>query len=936
SATIHSFHIIAKYQCSKSLICIRKFQSPEEKTSHYLTAPPASRTEESEQYGGDQLRRRTTALSFEKLKPILVEELVPAYSAVWWRNSPGFWHAPIHKLNWKHRANHAMMLLQATPCSVPFLILPMEPRQNPQFAISPVTEAMVVKYYIFMLLEAYTQACGQDSVHQKFFLRNSGELKGEELLHAYSKLQQKEISVELQAKDITARVARIENQYHIDCQLHIDPIISLLKNFRRFTRKTEIIATTLYSREGYLNSQTKFSIDSKRNANTSPNVSSQGLTQGDIAHPQLLHAPYAHRRVHFRVRRRSGCPRQKDCLDFQLLSDVPILTIPYFSVLVLIKEFKVEYRKLDMDNKKKDKDKSDDRMARPSGRSGHNTRGTGSSSSGVLMVGPNFRVGKKIGCGNFGELRLGKNLYTNEYVAIKLEPMKSRAPQLHLEYRFYKQLGSGDGIPQVYYFGPCGKYNAMVLELLGPSLEDLFDLCDRTFSLKTVLMIAIQLISRMEYVHSKNLIYRDVKPENFLIGRPGNKTQQVIHIIDFGLAKEYIDPETKKHIPYREHKSLTGTARYMSINTHLGKGRKQKIISLASTAKNKSFNPYFLSFVKALLLSFDVELGSRWADTLKERYQKIGDTKRATPIEVLCENFPEEMATYLRYVRRLDFFEKPDYDYLRKLFTDLFDRKGYMFDYEYDWIGKQLWVQFSKILLWHQTEKHINTEIRYNNPKIRVQVVSSTNGELNTDDPTAGRSNAPITAPTEVEVMDETKYLPESVEHVVLEDEKKENGGKTLPEVVQPRLTLVVEKIDSNANVFITKRDNYKCDRKYWHSLAFSTKRNTDVCFLFAVFLVAPSFITAKITYSVSCHKVGNFVKKKARKANASYEKKISALGSAGSRPACKVCWKTKADEEFSKLPILHAEAVIIGQYFFKEILSIPHIDEQIFDQEET
>jgi len=321
-----------------------------------------------------------------------------------------------------------------------------------------------------------------------------------------------------------------------------------------------------------------------------------------------------------------------------------------------------------------------------------------------LRVGNKYRIGRKIGSGSFGDIYLGTNITNQEEVAIKLESVKSKHPQLFYEAKLYKILAGGVGIPYVRWYGVEGEYNVMVMDLLGPSLEDLFNYCGRKFSLKTVLMLADQMLRRIEYVHSKNFIHRDIKPDNFLMGL--NKRGNQVFLIDFGLAKKYRDPKNHQHIPYREQKNLTGTARYASIKAHLGieQSRRDDLESLGYV---------FMYFNRGNLPWQGLK-----AATKKQKYERISEKKIGTSVEALTKGYSNEFAQYLNYCRSLDFEDKPDYAYLRKLFRDLFLREGHKYDAMFDWIS-----------LKNEENKPMNGKIEDNmetgNDKVRISSSST-------------------------------------------------------------------------------------------------------------------------------------------------------------------------------------------------------------------
>ena len=277
---------------------------------------------------------------------------------------------------------------------------------------------------------------------------------------------------------------------------------------------------------------------------------------------------------------------------------------------------------------------------------------------------------KQLGKGGFGQLYLGRNIHENIFIAIKVEEQSPRS-RLAYEFQILKEISEGDGIPKVYKLHRGKKHNYLMMQLLGKSLDKLFVDMKKKFSIKTVCMLAYQMVQRVEYVHSRGYIHRDIKPGNFLMGK--NLDNKKLFIIDFGLSKKYIDKNTGKHIIYKEGKGLTGTARYVSLNTHYGieQSRRDDIEGIA-------YN--LIYFAKGKLPWQGVKTKNK-----KEKHKKIMELKEEYNPDKLCEGLPEEFPTLLKYARKLDFEEKPDYKNIKIMFKQLIIANKQQMDWKFDW-----------------------------------------------------------------------------------------------------------------------------------------------------------------------------------------------------------------------------------------------------------
>jgi len=286
-----------------------------------------------------------------------------------------------------------------------------------------------------------------------------------------------------------------------------------------------------------------------------------------------------------------------------------------------------------------------------------------------------YKVINKLGNGGFGRVYYVEDIESKNYYAAKLENIESSSAKLlEKEANILKNLQS-IGIPQFISYGKYDKYNILIMELLGQSLQKLFLSKNKKLSLKTVCMLGIQMVDRIEYIHYKNIIHGDLKPENFAMGI-GQK-DHILYCIDFGFNSKYWNSKNKCHIPFQKKALFVGNPRFCSINALKGLevSRRDELESIG--------------YIIMYLLRGDLPWQILKFKNREDFYHKIREKKRITSVKELCSGFPSELGTFISYTKNLEFTEAPDYNYLRYLLKNIMKKSGFTLDFNYDWSYKK-------------------------------------------------------------------------------------------------------------------------------------------------------------------------------------------------------------------------------------------------------
>ena len=286
-----------------------------------------------------------------------------------------------------------------------------------------------------------------------------------------------------------------------------------------------------------------------------------------------------------------------------------------------------------------------------------------------------------IGSGSFGQVLYGKHKNTDLEVAVKVISSDTSAETIKKEINFSKQLQKINGFPTIYYTCVYDKKNIIVESLLGPSLDKLFKYCGRQFPLKTVCLIGKEMVKRLENMHEKGILHRDLKPNNLTWGNYNSSYNNIsnnnsiinnkynkldintIFLIDFGLSCYYLESGIgSKHYKIKNNLSFVGTLRYASLNSHKGirQSRRDDLESMIYM---------LIYFLKGKLPWQDVK-----AKQKEERHKLITEIKSKVTIESLCENTPKEFAELLTYVKNLEFEETPLYTKFYAFFHNLIEK----------------------------------------------------------------------------------------------------------------------------------------------------------------------------------------------------------------------------------------------------------------------